>query len=307
MSIRLRIVIARRLTSTAQTTISRGIIYIATSFARWCSTVLSSISTLVLLALALWISPRRRRIALQLGIWLVIAAITVTASLRALRAQLVAQVPTVEHDRPVAPAAGRGSSGSTSPPAPVPRSLATRAGSPAASGAAATCWTCVRGTGSRRTSPSAPATWWRCRPWWRPDWGHQHPGPGASGAPRRRHPGHGDTLVDPPCLRGDLRRTARPSGHHGTARRPAPGRMTHASIRLDRDETSRPGRSRFASYANIVTRTLRALADLTGGFWAPQWSPDQTGRNQLEAGEESFDLRPAPWCYRGRRLFRELH
>jgi hypothetical protein len=55
--------------------------------------VLLAVATVVLLALALWASPRRRRTALQLGIWLVIAAIAVIAILRALRAQLVAQVP----------------------------------------------------------------------------------------------------------------------------------------------------------------------------------------------------------------------
>jgi hypothetical protein len=49
--------------------------------------------TLLLLILALAISPRRRRTVLQLGLWLVVAAVAVTASLRAVRAQLLAQVP----------------------------------------------------------------------------------------------------------------------------------------------------------------------------------------------------------------------
>src|SRR5262249_22485294 len=47
----------------------------------------------LLLGLAFLISPRRRRTALQLGVWLVIAAVAVTASLRATRAQLLKQVP----------------------------------------------------------------------------------------------------------------------------------------------------------------------------------------------------------------------
>ena len=46
-----------------------------------------------LLGLALLISPRRRRTLLQLGVWLVIAAVAVTASLRAARAQVLEQVP----------------------------------------------------------------------------------------------------------------------------------------------------------------------------------------------------------------------
>jgi hypothetical protein len=51
------------------------------------------VTTVVLLGLALAVSPARRRTLLQLGLWLVVAAIAVTASLRAVRAQLVAQVP----------------------------------------------------------------------------------------------------------------------------------------------------------------------------------------------------------------------
>jgi hypothetical protein len=50
-------------------------------------------STIVLLVLALVVSPRRRRTVLQLGIWLVVAAIAVTAVLRGVRKQLLAEVP----------------------------------------------------------------------------------------------------------------------------------------------------------------------------------------------------------------------
>jgi hypothetical protein len=45
------------------------------------------------LALALWISPWRRRTTLQLGIWLVISVVAMTSLLRAIRAQLVEEVP----------------------------------------------------------------------------------------------------------------------------------------------------------------------------------------------------------------------
>jgi len=55
--------------------------------------VLAVVATFVLLALALIISPWRRRTLLQLGLWLVIAAVTVTAILRAVRAQLLEQEP----------------------------------------------------------------------------------------------------------------------------------------------------------------------------------------------------------------------
>jgi hypothetical protein len=51
------------------------------------------IGTLVLLLVAFVVSPRRRRTALQLGMWLVIAAVAITATLRAVRRQLEAQVP----------------------------------------------------------------------------------------------------------------------------------------------------------------------------------------------------------------------
>jgi hypothetical protein len=50
--------------------------------------------TILLLGLALLISPRRRRTLLQLGLWLVIAAVAITASLRAARNEVVQQVPT---------------------------------------------------------------------------------------------------------------------------------------------------------------------------------------------------------------------
>lgn len=51
------------------------------------------VSSVVLLGLALLVSPARRRTVLQLGVWLVIAAVAVTASLRAVRRQLLEQVP----------------------------------------------------------------------------------------------------------------------------------------------------------------------------------------------------------------------
>lgn len=56
------------------------------------------VSTLVLIGLALAVSPRRRRSLLQLGLWLVIAAVTVTAGLRAVKTQLLMQVPTDYRD-----------------------------------------------------------------------------------------------------------------------------------------------------------------------------------------------------------------
>ncbi|GGJ81745.1 hypothetical protein GCM10010123_09410 [Pilimelia anulata] len=46
-----------------------------------------------LLALALLVSPARRRTLAQLGIWLVLAAVAVTAGLRAVRGELLAAVP----------------------------------------------------------------------------------------------------------------------------------------------------------------------------------------------------------------------
>ncbi|HEX8347980.1 MAG TPA: hypothetical protein VF657_25080, partial [Actinoplanes sp.] len=54
---------------------------------------LGVIGTIVLLALALIISPGRRRTLLQLGLWLVVAAVAVTAVLRAVRSELLLQVP----------------------------------------------------------------------------------------------------------------------------------------------------------------------------------------------------------------------
>jgi hypothetical protein len=55
--------------------------------------VLFMIGTLVLLLLALAIATSRRRTLLQLGLWLVIAAVAVTAVLRATRTQVLQQVP----------------------------------------------------------------------------------------------------------------------------------------------------------------------------------------------------------------------
>lgn len=43
--------------------------------------------------LALLVSPDRRRTALQLGLWLVVAAVVVTVALRAVRRQILAGVP----------------------------------------------------------------------------------------------------------------------------------------------------------------------------------------------------------------------
>ena len=50
-------------------------------------------ATIVLLGLALVISPRRRRTLLQLGLWLVVAAVAVTSVLRGVRDQVLAEVP----------------------------------------------------------------------------------------------------------------------------------------------------------------------------------------------------------------------
>jgi hypothetical protein len=47
----------------------------------------------LLLCLALLVSPRRRRTVVQFGVWLVIAAVTVTAGLRAVRGELLEKVP----------------------------------------------------------------------------------------------------------------------------------------------------------------------------------------------------------------------
>ncbi|GGQ48951.1 hypothetical protein [Couchioplanes azureus] len=55
--------------------------------------LLGVIGTVVLLALALLISPQRRRTLLQLGLWLIVAAVAVTAALRVVRAELLERVP----------------------------------------------------------------------------------------------------------------------------------------------------------------------------------------------------------------------
>ncbi len=55
--------------------------------------VLFVAGTLLMVVLAFVASPRRRRSAVQLGVWLVIAAVAVTACLRAVRTQLLEQVP----------------------------------------------------------------------------------------------------------------------------------------------------------------------------------------------------------------------
>jgi hypothetical protein len=51
------------------------------------------LGSLLILALALWVSPGRRRTTLQLGIWLVIAVVVMTSLLRAIRRQVVDLVP----------------------------------------------------------------------------------------------------------------------------------------------------------------------------------------------------------------------
>jgi hypothetical protein len=51
------------------------------------------IGTLIALALAIWISPRRRRTTLQFGLWLVISVVALTVVIRAVRTQLIDQVP----------------------------------------------------------------------------------------------------------------------------------------------------------------------------------------------------------------------
>ena len=51
------------------------------------------IGTLAALGLALWISPGRRRTVLQVGVWLVIATVTLTALLRVVRGQILDNVP----------------------------------------------------------------------------------------------------------------------------------------------------------------------------------------------------------------------
>jgi len=56
--------------------------------------VLFVVGTCILLVLAVIFSPGRRRTLLQLGLWLVVAAVSVTATLRSVRGQLLATVPT---------------------------------------------------------------------------------------------------------------------------------------------------------------------------------------------------------------------
>ena len=55
--------------------------------------VLFVTATVVLLLIALVVSPWRRRTLVQLGLWLVVAAVAVSAVLRGIRDQLLAQVP----------------------------------------------------------------------------------------------------------------------------------------------------------------------------------------------------------------------
>ncbi|MDI6105234.1 hypothetical protein QLQ12_42290 [Actinoplanes sp. NEAU-A12] len=49
--------------------------------------------TILLLVAAFVISPRRRRTAVQFGVWLVVAAVAVTVALRAVRREIIAAVP----------------------------------------------------------------------------------------------------------------------------------------------------------------------------------------------------------------------
>lgn len=51
------------------------------------------VGSFLALALALWISPGRRRTTLQLGLWLVIFVVTLTSLIRNIRSQLIEQVP----------------------------------------------------------------------------------------------------------------------------------------------------------------------------------------------------------------------
>jgi len=55
--------------------------------------VLFVVSTFVLLIVALLISPNRRRTLLQLGLWLVVAAVVITAVLRRMRQEILLEVP----------------------------------------------------------------------------------------------------------------------------------------------------------------------------------------------------------------------
>jgi hypothetical protein len=51
------------------------------------------VGSVLALVLALWISPRRRRTTLQLGLWLIIDVVALTVVLRNIRTQLIEQVP----------------------------------------------------------------------------------------------------------------------------------------------------------------------------------------------------------------------
>lgn len=51
------------------------------------------VGSIVALILALWISPRRRRTTLQLGLWLIICVVALTSVIRTVRSQLIEQVP----------------------------------------------------------------------------------------------------------------------------------------------------------------------------------------------------------------------
>jgi hypothetical protein len=55
--------------------------------------VLLAVAAVVLLLAAFAVSPHRRRTAVQLGIWLVVAAVVVTAVLRGVRRQVLGEVP----------------------------------------------------------------------------------------------------------------------------------------------------------------------------------------------------------------------
>jgi hypothetical protein len=55
--------------------------------------VMFVVATIVLLLIALVVSPVRRRTLLQLGLWLVVAAVAITAILRAVRTQVLQEVP----------------------------------------------------------------------------------------------------------------------------------------------------------------------------------------------------------------------
>jgi hypothetical protein len=55
--------------------------------------ILFVVGTIALLLIALAVSPQRRRTLLQLGLWLVVAAVAVIAVVRAVRSQLLEEVP----------------------------------------------------------------------------------------------------------------------------------------------------------------------------------------------------------------------